>query len=615
MDALEILSVSEPGGCGGCAPNSTTEVRDYQLNHQTALKEKLKSTDRDDISIIQTGGGVKFMFSTGMYELIKLSAESFYNSTDLTNKCQILPVLDTQGSLVETKYKITQGRKTVYTLNMYHTKSSCLVNGKRANIFIDTDLPEILKIVETNLVSSGVSVSEVNDSIKDILHTCTIDKNRKCKRKDNVQIKALPLNSSAAEEDCQVVEMVENCTQTNPDISVKKNEQTQTPPDSLDINKTVQELRATLETHIRTTSRQFEEIKDILNSIKIQNRCNSKTSSDEVEIVRKSTEEIQHQIKGVDTALMRRFQSISDCLKTKQNRVDTEATNDTCASSTQLPVNPTETSSQLNPAALSSDQNVAPKIRSPKTSRRSQQWKTLLIGDSLFRGISSRGLTDDTRIETMPGKTTVDIRRRLNNIDMSAYNNIVVYVGGNDLANQTPLQEIEDEFRHIISSAQNNKDCSIFICTLCPRRDVDVDSLNKIICKICETTSATIIDSYSAFVYCNGNAEKRLFHRDGIHLSVPGSSTLVKVINNSVKITKQRVHKEISVSSINMQQTPVSWRPDTTGGWRRVTMGGWRQPKSGSWRTQNPRRSSRPYCIHCNMTNHTTKECRRNLKW
>ena len=45
MDALEVLSESESGGCEGCAPSSTTEVRDYKLNEQTALKEKLKSTE------------------------------------------------------------------------------------------------------------------------------------------------------------------------------------------------------------------------------------------------------------------------------------------------------------------------------------------------------------------------------------------------------------------------------------------------------------------------------------------------------------------------------------------------------------------------------------------
>ena len=94
----------------------------------TELKKKLQYTDRAHTQVTVTGGGLKIEFSTGMYELFKASAEQFYSSDSLPNKCQVTPVYDESGSHVETKYKLTSGRNGLYTLNLYHTKSSCLVN-------------------------------------------------------------------------------------------------------------------------------------------------------------------------------------------------------------------------------------------------------------------------------------------------------------------------------------------------------------------------------------------------------------------------------------------------------------------------------------------------------
>ena len=46
------------------------EIRNYKVNRQNSLRKKLEATQSDDIQIFKTGGGLRIVFITGMYELI-----------------------------------------------------------------------------------------------------------------------------------------------------------------------------------------------------------------------------------------------------------------------------------------------------------------------------------------------------------------------------------------------------------------------------------------------------------------------------------------------------------------------------------------------------------------
>ena len=56
---------------------SKPENRLFDLNEARALLKKLKTTTREDVSILETDGGVRLKLSTGMYELFRFSAERF----------------------------------------------------------------------------------------------------------------------------------------------------------------------------------------------------------------------------------------------------------------------------------------------------------------------------------------------------------------------------------------------------------------------------------------------------------------------------------------------------------------------------------------------------------
>ena len=69
------------------------------------------------------------LLNTGIYEMIKLNIERYYNNVGLQYKYTHIPVIDKRGNLVEIKYKVSKGKTCLYTINMYRTKCSYLVNG------------------------------------------------------------------------------------------------------------------------------------------------------------------------------------------------------------------------------------------------------------------------------------------------------------------------------------------------------------------------------------------------------------------------------------------------------------------------------------------------------
>lgn len=79
-----------------------------------------------------------------------------------------LPVQDKTGANVETKYKVTEGKDHVCTLNLYHTKCTCLINGRKTSQFLETDLPSVISIIDSRLAADNMTVHSVNEAVKTV---------------------------------------------------------------------------------------------------------------------------------------------------------------------------------------------------------------------------------------------------------------------------------------------------------------------------------------------------------------------------------------------------------------------------------------------------------------
>ena len=150
------MSDSRIVGTAEVTDNATDAER--MLNEEKAFQKKLESTDRDDVVVYETGGGLRMILNIcsnfSSYQLNNITTKKIFHSSDVHDK---------QENSVECQYKLSNGRQGIYTLNLCYTMSStCLINGKNPQHFIDQDLPIILKNIEDKLKSSKTSVTEYN---------------------------------------------------------------------------------------------------------------------------------------------------------------------------------------------------------------------------------------------------------------------------------------------------------------------------------------------------------------------------------------------------------------------------------------------------------------------
>jgi hypothetical protein len=148
------------------------ENRNYSLNHEKSLDKKKKATTRIPINVFQTSGGLRIVCNAGTFEHLKKEMLAFYgkyrNYDQLSAK--IIQCFDTDSNEPEVKIKVTYSNShTSFTINVYNTTSSYLVNGKGLTRFQTRDLPLIIANLDLS--------SDLNDQIHEALKSCST---RKC---------------------------------------------------------------------------------------------------------------------------------------------------------------------------------------------------------------------------------------------------------------------------------------------------------------------------------------------------------------------------------------------------------------------------------------------------
>ena len=482
---------------------------------------------------------------------------------------------------------------------MYHTTSNCLVNGNNSNYFTQKDLPEILKIIETKVETNETTVSRINDSFKKFLQRSdsernsddqstrfcedselqslqsTVEKVRKIKHEQNKDRQ----NSKTAECDC--------LSKINEKLG--------------ELTETVKVLSLQVQEHITTSASQFGELKDAITGLNKIYQAYKQDLHKEVADISQKTVSIDQQIQSVNTGLLKRLQFVSDSLKSQKAIMkEQESFNKSTITSSDnqlidngenrsikqdVPINKTKIKNHKSfPAANSANEETFLKERV------NEREKTLIIGDSIVQGVNPRGLKQNIQVITCRGKQAIDISTKLQTMNLNSFKQIIIYAGGNNAANGTPLQTVYEDLLGM--SEKLSKKCKIYLCTVCPRTDIEVTPVNDILKQVCEQSPATLIDCYPSFVFGNGKAVDLLFHKDGIHLVQKGTSTLLKVIDKSVPILKRP-------SSLNKV---INFKPHEK---RRQ----YSQISDDRQHARNTPKTKRR-CWNCGLTNHFSCECR-----
>ena len=160
--------------------NLRTEKRDYVLNRQKSLHKKKLACNRPFMKIIPKDGGkqIKIECSAGCFELLKAQLLDMDNLKPLFDKynlaAELKQVTDQNGIFPEYTLRAFNrlamgrtGKKLKFSVHIYNTQCSFLINGRNASIFQDDILPDILELIQLN-----PNLTHIDSEIAQLIETC-----------------------------------------------------------------------------------------------------------------------------------------------------------------------------------------------------------------------------------------------------------------------------------------------------------------------------------------------------------------------------------------------------------------------------------------------------------
>jgi hypothetical protein len=161
----------------------TRHIKHYGLNIEKSLMKKLNSAKRKHISYRFTGGGLTAELGAITFELFIHACEIYFvNSSN--NFCSVIKdnFTDRHGSVTQRTYEIKESDQDSYPINLYTTRCSMLVNGKRAANFINRDLNNLHEIIKSTTINGvSVNIQNTNDllakQLEDVIHSMNIGTN------------------------------------------------------------------------------------------------------------------------------------------------------------------------------------------------------------------------------------------------------------------------------------------------------------------------------------------------------------------------------------------------------------------------------------------------------
>ena len=110
-------------------------------------------------------------------------------------------------------------------------------------------------------------------------------------------------------------------------------------------------------------------------------------------------------------------------------------------------------------------------------------WKNS-IGDLIINNVNLRVFKPNTKKHSKRGARVRGILNEISMYDMRAFSEVIIYVGGNDVASQVDERLKDDELTGKIKQA--NKNCKSYLCKMAPLGDTDVANINKSIDRLAE---------------------------------------------------------------------------------------------------------------------------------
>ena len=166
----------------------------------------------------------------------------------------------------------------------------------------------------------------------------------------------------------------------------------------------------------------------------------------------------------------------------------------------------------------------------------------LLLGDSIIKGVNTKGLANGVHKHSISGGNIQQLIDEINLYDLKVFSTIIIYIGGNNVARGDNPSITEEKYDELISLIKcSNRSCKIILCSIAPRTDADVSNFNQAVAKLAMHWRCQNVDYVSSthdMFFKDGEHSTRYFHHDGIHLTASGTKRLLDALNKGFQIVK-----------------------------------------------------------------------------
>ena len=146
---------------------------DYTLNKDKSITKKIRACEREDIIDTEyKTGNIVLTVQAGLYEIMKLTIQRLYSNHPVENKRVVPKVTIEKSNNFETActYTVFENDEKVYVVNLYHTQSKIMINGKREFDFFNNDMPLLFEIMHSLEEFYGKDILDrLNSLIKNTL--------------------------------------------------------------------------------------------------------------------------------------------------------------------------------------------------------------------------------------------------------------------------------------------------------------------------------------------------------------------------------------------------------------------------------------------------------------
>ena len=150
-----------------------TRTARFSMNEEAAVRKKIKTCNEEPLLVkLEKGNNLRIFCSTTAFEGVKQIIE---NTVSKINKIEYIRNEDQEGRIysesIRVREKESRRNQVIYTVNIYRTKSSLLINGPQMQKFI----LEVIPIVQLWALENKSAIDISDQKLKKVLSKLKIE--------------------------------------------------------------------------------------------------------------------------------------------------------------------------------------------------------------------------------------------------------------------------------------------------------------------------------------------------------------------------------------------------------------------------------------------------------